>query len=1435
MAGVALVALAVSLVLLATTGWVLDPLLGPVLSRVVDQQAAARPELRHLRIRLHPTQGLRVVAGGFRLTRADGRELAGVERVRVEWPIRRLRQRHWFPAEVEIGPVELKLWKGANGAWEWLPAQPAAPEEAGSEAAPLDWTNIEGMVARALPLEGEPGEVRWGPVTVRLMDAPELPVFALEQGNLLVRRDGRTLGIESVGSARIDAHGAQFGLRTRMDFATLTVAGDWSGERIDLGWIGGVARASGLDATVEGRVDVRFEWEAGLEPLSPMRIAYEVTSAGLQVALPGMLREPLRVEPWQTRAQFDFRTGMGAMEPLTVQAGPVRIQARMETRTDPKTGEQFLNFGAGLQAFTLADVVDLLDPQIAAPLEHWMEQTGGWQLQRFGIDGWLALDLSNPNQPLPARAHWTFDTSLLAGEQELALRAEANWTANPFVCEIDWEIPAFNPASVPLPANLQQLLALADLPIGASGQAVFDAPTNLSRARALVNLGAGSLGAPDPLRAMLARPVRFDGGQLELRVANNTRTLRLERMSLGWEGMRLDSNGFDVTLDHPVVALVTGTALQWALDGDLSLTGMRLDRLAGPLSPDLVALIPIPSASHSECAVGALHLSTRLAGGVSPELAPAVSTAVLDLEIANVSAAVPEFGAVSIAGIEMEAGLESGRLTIGPVKTELYGGELSLNADWSGVPLALPAQITVALSATPGMVTHTALWPKPWPVEAIALSAVVRPAERAISDVRARFTGAGVAVALEDLSAHPDGARWAVSARAAIERIDLARVLELWPVGIAEELRTGVTEMDPRGVIGPGKLRVGALLDPQTPSPDDLHELEFELQTSDWQAAYRDWVKAQIPALTLAGNRDRVSITIPSSSVGPLRMESCAIGIDQPLSNAPGVNALWNARLDLAALSTLIKNASDPALRDAASAALAGISGTVDISGTVAGPAIMPLAVADWSGSLKLSTRGLRMPIPVEDLTLIAPALSLDASLAAGVIEATMNANVADVRYMDWVRGPVTARVDLAGADMTGAQLRWSVNADGMTIAPPAVPSLKPAGAPAHCSGTLGVSALQQDGWAVDAGIDGHLLLPFSAQTRALIQPDEGAPLGGLRELQIASAALGRSDIQGALRMGQNQRIELNLRGNALFVEELLGAIEPLIDDYLVAARESEDADAGTAQETTPAPADADGPQAAQQDPAADPPATPLDARIAFARIQLSPGRVLRDFTTTVHTTDAALPDLELGAVEGDGHRVRIALQAQPEGGHHLAVNIPDVAGLATLCVAPLADLDLPKSGLVANLDVVRRVPDSFAGGTLILDGVVFPPMPETVFDGTLRIDDMLMVKAPCLLRAVAAVSGKRFVEGVAFKLFEMERFSVGPKSFSVTNLRLDGPVTMNVFEGLYRFEDQYIKVSGDHYFTNFVLEGPITSPEVWLDNRMTRALGTDDSDWTDW
>jgi hypothetical protein len=822
-----------------------------------------------------------------------------------------------------------------------------------------------------------------------------------------------------------------------------------------------------------------------------------------------------------------------------------------------------------------------------------------------------------------------------------------------------------------------------------------------------------------------------------------------------------------------------------------------------------------------------LEATGEYATGRAPEQMLQGYTVSAHLE--KVSARLPEAGAVAVGSVALALDSGKGALEVAGIRPEGYSGAFSLRADWRGPLLDLPDEVLLALTAVPGTWTRPEWGGKPLPVDELGFSARIAPSRMAVEEAALRFRGAGMTIELQELNAYPDDEKWVAAAALSLAGAEFPRLLAFWPDGIEEELRQLVNDFAPTGRIDRALVRVAGRVDPAAPGPQQLTRLEFQLQASDLGAGYGDWMRASIPRLQVEADLDNVRLIMPALEAGPLRVTDFNLRVTDPLAEVPLAEGGWSASVELGQLPGLVESAPEdllkPELAAQLAALLAEVGGTIGIEGKFSSSLAMPFSPDQASASVAIASGRLRLPAVVEGLRIEQPVLAAKLLLEHGAASARVSFDAADCDYPGWIRGPLSTRLEVADASADGARLSWSLDADRMVIAPDSIGLIKPQGEAARMAGNLTLARGDAE-WLANASLSGQFLLPFALAARARLLAEPESPFGGLRELALDSLALGGSDLSGRLApTADGAALQAAFSGKCLYVDELVRTLSPILDDFL--SREPEPEAAASAElaavEAAPPP-----PAAAHAGPA-------ILAQLGFDRVELGGGKAFQDFKVILEHAGAALPDLTITAKEGGLLAMRIGLRRQASGAHALDMDISDIAGLAMLCVAPLESVQLPRSGMTQNLDVARRVPDSFSGGKLALQASYDPANPQALFSGSLRVDDMMMVKAPCLLRLVAGVSGKSFVEGVVFKLFAVDSFQVGKDAFTLRQFAMDGPVTMKIHEGYYRFADQFIKVSGEHYLTNFVLEGPITKPEVWLDNKMTRALGSDDSDWADW
>lgn len=603
---------------------------------------------------------------------------------------------------------------------------------------------------------------------------------------------------------------------------------------------------------------------------------------------------------------------------------------------------------------------------------------------------------------------------------------------------------------------------------------------------------------------------------------------------------------------------------------------------------------------------------------------------------------------------------------------------------------------------------------------------------------------------------------------------------------------------------------------------------DLNVSVTGMTSSVADWLHVDLPAIQIHANQQQAQLSCPLWSAGPFSgtgLEAALAGI---LTEDRTATAKIALALDLAEAQRMAQTAPIESWRDAISSFTGSVSGTVGVDFELLNLTITPellngtltpdAMAAAVEANLKVRGHGVGGELEEQGLAFSLALFEGAWHLGSGVASGTLKSHI-QLEIHDLIEGFVGFEFGLGQLSLTDAEWQLSLNATDLQSVVPGLSSMKRRGEIAVYAVEGRGSWLEPQAW--NLVIEGEYKLPFYTEAAMVI--------GDSVIVSIPQWRFGRSMMSGIAELnGDASILNWSSTGSALHVYELVRTFEPIVMEYLDFLQ-TIPAIGETAPVAIPAVAD--------DALVAAPDAMRIQATVNFDQVFVTEDRYFEHMRLAMQYDGAGLPDVHLVADEKGMSRFDFSMTREPAPAalHRLHLQIPDVAGLANLLVAPLDQLQLTSSMLGENLAVARRVPDSFRGGTLLLQANYFPEDPDTLIEGALSVDDLLMVQAPCLLRLVAGVSGKSFIEGVAFRRFALESFRVGPRLAQLTGLDLDGPVSMKIHEGEYDFTNQFISVRGEHALTHFLLKGPILAPEVYLDNRLTRMLGSDDSDLLDW
>lgn len=585
-------------------------------------------------------------------------------------------------------------------------------------------------------------------------------------------------------------------------------------------------------------------------------------------------------------------------------------------------------------------------------------------------------------------------------------------------------------------------------------------------------------------------------------------------------------------------------------------------------------------------------------------------------------------------------------------------------------------------------------------------------------------------------------------------------------------------------------------------------------------------LSANLDTIFVSGNLAEISIDIPLIQIGELMIPQTTLRIENPLQSIPQLTMSTAALLDLARLHTMLDyfpGIIEPDLL----ATIAELQGDFHATAVISLPVVTPPDPDDWR--VKLNADIAELNLPQQWLAYQAGPASLQSSVEWNGASAVINGslNFAAIHLDPWIEGPMN--FDFAiNSDHDHALNGWfQMDLTQAHIDVALLNKSKTVGETADFQTHFTTSPINNpEEIFIQSRIDYNLWESGLVTVQSQLDPTGTRGLFGVQSAKISDLdILGNQFELDAVFLDNHTQILLN--STEINIPQALESLSSVVYDFLLALDHSDSADAPVAE--------LDPREHVPSDESSLPgPLQNIYASFHIEKLILSPTNTLSDTSGEIVINDFSLHQANIRGFSGNIEILKLAVSQQPHNTYNIDLSLPDAAGLANILVSPLHLLSLPDTPTGNNLDVLRRVPDSFVGGRLLLEGIWHGDLEIPRLEGKFSCIDLYMIKAPCLLRIVAATSGKGFSEKVAFQTFSIDHFAVDAETLALQTLKFEGPFNMNIEHGSYRFSDQFIHVKGDHFLTNFEIEGPILGPpKVYLDNRASRWIGTDESDWS--
>lgn len=763
-----------------------------------------------------------------------------------------------------------------------------------------------------------------------------------------------------------------------------------------------------------------------------------------------------------------------------------------------------------------------------------------------------------------------------------------------------------------------------------------------------------------------------------------------------------------------------------------------------------------------------------------------------------------------------------------PINLQDFNLGMLLNFHATGSMDTGPDQITLTATIPHGEVGGLLELPQPIPIKDFEFHLVANPTHWELLDfsIRGNFCGADLKVIngkgkLDDDEVY-------LQAIAQISQLDFEELYHYLP----EELANNeiLTELNPAGTISMFQIDsvIAGNINLLISDPLSLiQECQLDLIMDNLSISLTPEISLQSDKFFLAGNLNEISIDIPLVQIAEIQIPKTQLRVENPLDQVPLLTASTSFLVDL----SHIQKIEDyfPTFNDHEwIATLKQMNGKLHGAAEISLPITLPV-----DPSLYLA----KVNVEINELTI--PGMWMPYQKGSASIQAQVEWDGSSIRLnsdyrfdhiqMDpWLNGPLTINFSAnSNKDLSlNATLMTDLSPSGIDI--PLINQTKAPGERALIQINFSTSAIaENEDILIHSRIQYDLWGEGAFAVQMLLDPTATTGLKGIKTATISDINI----LDNHLKIEtcfSDDLTEIRLQSRQINIPETLDYFSPLVYDFLLSMETPED-------ESKPIITSTDSQIKSSSDDHSIPAILKnIHSFFHIDKLILSPSSTLINTSGKLQFDDFSIQQAIITGHAESQEILKLEVSQPLTDRFHLYLSLPDVAGIANILVSPLHLLELPDTPIGNNLDVLRRIPESFEGGRLLLDAIWQRDKALPRIEGKFSCIDLYMIKAPCLLRLVATTSGKGFSERVAFRTFSIDHFALDPESISLQILKFEGPFSMNIEHGMYRFSDQFIHVKGDHFLTNFEIEGMILGPpKIYLDNRATRWMGTDESDWS--
>ncbi len=1433
-----------AVVSLGWPGWPLHPL-AALASRQAKEQGLEL-QVRSPWLRIHPDMTAQIRVESVGIGDADNSQALSLDHIGISWDLAALLGGNLTPRIISMDQMEANLVATSDGRLQFITLP--ATEENNSNREPFTPADL---ADDTLPRIGKP--LKFSINRTRLHLPAGLPAQMVSTGPVeltVSRPQPSSLNIAGAFDIRVDNRPGKVGFETNLDLNR-----DWLGDcRFDFEaapaadapatqvvlraartniteaaslslkvtncepgtWLALLGRTD--LPTVDGRFDAELEAHGDPLNLHLDRLAAKLSTGGLTITSP-LLTQPLVIPGTQLELQTEDNGSRGKVAPFTTRAGPLVLSSggiRWDTEGSTISGGGELR----LEALPLLNLLTWLPSDMRSQLPFSNEEAAEISLN----SSTLGLQITGDrNEGLP-KIKFTASSGVTLNQAPVEILAEGDLHVSTRRVEVKITLPDFIQARWQLALLRRFPIPDLEAPLRAEFKLSGNWPDTLDEARWSIVAGEGYVVPKGTTLRWLAKPFPITSFSMTGNLRDGQKKLSIEQLDFvsgrahfALERTELNSNQ---ALTGPAGATNARFTLKldhWYAADFLPLLGAELKNIVEPVAEDL-----------AQIGIEQLETAAELGFANQPWVDPSIST------LTGTQSAVVRVGAELIpaeavwkfdpatrrigASFQLK-NLRPDRLALASLKNSpippaaldlmfAVNVEVSANAYAQSLDL-MELKAVLNIIADNGTIKANPLLATDLPVTKLEMSASAQILPLRLEGLRVFADFDGPNLLIDD--ARMEFSETGTSAmHIALRRLPLdwarARVPTDW---IPEELRDArvsgiLSQLDLRAGFQTEAANKPAMLPTNLTLSADLENIEVVLP---------DCPKVTVPKLNLTGDLDLLTVMIDRATTDGIELTAFKATVGTPLAADHLATAAGTVQADLARLPALLATAGKwvtvPPELD-----LTGLDGNATVEFTASAPLDPEKLSTDLRARANVTVGQLVMPPALlpDSVTVGPSALVLSTEVTGEIATGKFSWRPQSLAVSTWLTGSPTLDATFS-AGTSAIEMHPRIDLANTVVDAPGLGWKKSIGLPASLqTDATYTPALNGAPARLVALVTGEGLITSPLRTRitADLSDEQHTGLNLLPEisgLKLSETVMGRSTLDLDISRNTDGSTLVNLRSPKIDLTEWFTRFAPAINEWNRTPAHIP----GTTSASAPTPA------ATTAFAPIDLPSLDLQAEIGS--IVLSDTHALSGVTVAAKLRDGFPDQLKLAA--STGVKSTLKLELDSAGGRHpWRFALTDLGGWLHAGAAPLvllpASPDLPDS----PLETLRTLPATFVNGDITLQGTADFRDVENTFDGSGKINGLVLEQELQFLAKIAALVKKRVILQVPFKVFDLPEFTASPTRVSIRKMRIDGPLTVTSDHLNLDFSRNEIDMGGKVLGFGFEVAGTIDNPRFYLSEK---------------